>query len=65
MKPTRLLSALLLLPAAVHAHPGHSAFDLSAGAPHTGHAPEWLSLLIFLATIGGFLGASWLANRRR
>lgn len=65
MKLAKLLTAALLLPTLAQAHPGHTAFDLSAGMPHAGHVPEWLSLLIFLATIGGFLGASWLANRRR
>jgi hypothetical protein len=60
------LSALvLLLPALAQAHPGHSAFDATAGAPHAGHSGEWASLLVFVALTGGLLGLRWLANRQR
>ncbi|MES2569538.1 MAG: hypothetical protein V4710_05730 [Verrucomicrobiota bacterium] len=68
MKPTRLLSTaftttLLLVPTLVQAHPGHSAFDPTAGAAHAGHAPEWALMGLLVAVVGGLLGMRWLANR--
>ena len=57
--------ALCLLPAAVQAHPGHSAFDPTGGAPHAGHNAEWSFSLLLVAVTGVLLGAKWLARRRR
>ncbi|MDB6172747.1 MAG: hypothetical protein JWL59_2058 [Chthoniobacteraceae bacterium] len=61
---TALTSMLLLMPALAQAHPGHSAFDPTAGPVHAGHGPEWASLALFVAVSGGLLGLRWLASQR-
>lgn len=68
-KPTvssSIAAALLLAPVAAQAHPGHSALDFTAGAPHAGHESEIATLLIATAlTVALFAGARWLSSRRR
>lgn len=57
--------ALLALPQIALAHPGHSAFDASAGAPHPGHSSEWVSLIVFVALTGAVLGMRAMSRRNR
>ena len=63
----KLLPALAALsPAIASAHPGHSAFDPTAGLPHAGHESELGTLLLATAlTVAVFASARWLAERRR
>lgn len=70
MKPTSsplrtaALLAALFLPMLAQAHPGHSAFDLTA-APHPGHAGEYAVLLMVLALATvGYIG-HWVISRKR
>ena len=67
MKKTALIStAIALAPVLALAHPGHSALDFTAGAPHAGHESEIGTLLIATAlTVALFVGARWLTARRR
>ena len=60
-----LIATLLAAPALVHAHPGHSAFDFTAGVPHPGHEPEWGALCLSFALTGALLGVRWVLARRK
>jgi hypothetical protein len=55
--------ALLALPQIAQAHPGHLAMDASAGAPHSGHSSEWVSMIVFVALTGAVLGMRSLSRR--
>jgi hypothetical protein len=67
MNITRLLALLAALPMSAEAHPGHSAFDFTAGPPHAGHESEIATLFIAAGlTMMLFAVAHWLvAGRRR
>jgi hypothetical protein len=58
-------AAFTLFTPMAQAHPGHFAFDYSAGAPHPGHANELVSLLLSLALSALLLTASHLITKRR
>ena len=59
-------AVLALLPSLARAHPGHSAFDFTAGPPHPGHESELGTLLIATAlTVALVAGARWVSARRR
>ena len=56
---------VIVLPVLARAHPGHSAFDVSAGPPHQGHELEIAAWLAAAALTAVLCGARWLFNRRR
>lgn len=61
---SRLSIALLSVPSAIFAHPGHSALDPQAGMPHPGHEWEYIGLSA-LITLVAFAAVRALLKRRR
>jgi len=60
-----VVAALSFVPASSQAHPGHSAFDITAGLPHPGHELELGTVLLVVAASAlAACAVRWVAGRR-